>query len=198
MKHHFFFGSCALISFCMSNIVVADVKVATLTKVYFSNNGNAYKGHVDYEVQCYGYTTHEFGVIKKPGTYTPDVVYSYSASCPEYGCTIYEPYYLNYRHIDYCNLTADTDDGRFVVEKYAKTPRPKCENLHQCDMVRGKECYQYREKTAQCDAGGTLECNKKHLVRIPDLDLLVDDQGYLIERSCKWYIDFARDNHKVE
>jgi hypothetical protein len=54
----------------------------------------------------------------------PEVVYQYSASCPEYGCEINEVYYYNYRHIDYCDLEGEAEGESFSIKKYAKHPDP--------------------------------------------------------------------------
>lgn len=105
----------------------ADVAFPTTTTVYFEMNGEAYDGLVDYEVSCYGYDW-DPGVEVVPEDYDPEnpaLVYSYSASCPSYGCEIDENYYLNYRHIDYCDLEGEADGETFIIENFADTPVPE-------------------------------------------------------------------------
>jgi len=107
-------------------VAMADTSNPTTTNVYFESNGEPYEGSVDYTVNCYGYTEWPgdewFGVGLEEGTYTPEVVYSYSASCPEYGCEIQEDYYMNYRHIDYCDLEGTTNGVSFSISDFGDIP----------------------------------------------------------------------------
>lgn len=106
-------------------ILQADVITPTITNVYFEKNDRHYDQTVNFTVNCYGYTF-SGGFLdpqKKPGTYTPERVFSFSATCPEYGCEIYESYYLNYRHIDYCDLEGELDNGEeFTIKNYGSSP----------------------------------------------------------------------------
>lgn len=89
-----------LMLFIFMGFVSADVIMPTVTTVYFENNGEPYNGNVEFTVNCYGYSYSPGPPVEKePGTYITENVFSFSATCPEYGCKIYENYYLNYRHI---------------------------------------------------------------------------------------------------
>ncbi len=119
----FVFGLLACFLLVFGFGAFADVNVPTITKVFFEKDEKPYEKPLDFTVECYGYEwTPGPNMEKEPGTYTPEVVYSFSASCPIYGCEIHEPYYLNYRHIDYCNLTGRTEGKAFKIEKYGNTP----------------------------------------------------------------------------
>lgn len=103
----------------------ADILIPTKTTVYFDNaDGTEHFKPVDYTLTCYGYdwlpTTET--VTKEEGSYNPEKVYSYSAYCPHYGCTIYEDYYLNYRHIDFCKIDGETGGMEFTIENVGGRP----------------------------------------------------------------------------
>jgi len=107
-------------------IVMADISTPTVTNVYFEKDGEPCEEDIEYTVNCYGYTSWPgdewFGEELEEGSYTPEVVYSYSASCPEYGCEIYEDYYMNYRHIDYCDLDGTADGESFYLSNFGNLP----------------------------------------------------------------------------
>lgn len=101
----------------------ADILIPTVTKVYFEKGNQPYRYPVDFTVTCYGYRWRPGPIMeKKEGTYTPENVFSFSAKCPDYGCEIYENYYLNYRKIDYCNVEGKAEGKDFKIEKYANSP----------------------------------------------------------------------------
>ena len=108
--------------FVSAGITKADMAIPTTTTVYFEKDGKPFSEPVDFTVNCYGYNTGIPPVEKQPGNYTPENVYSFSASCPKYGCEIKENYYLNYRHIDYCNLSGKAGGQDFKIEKYGTSP----------------------------------------------------------------------------
>lgn len=104
----------------------ADIMTPTVTRVYFEQDGRPYDKPVSFAVNCFGYNWRPGEAEKKRGSYVPEKVFSFSATCPSYGCKIYENYYLNYRVIDYCNLEGETGEKKFKIEKYANTPAPNC------------------------------------------------------------------------
>ena len=125
--------------------VYGDIAIPTNTYVYFEQDGVPYNGSVQYTVTCYGYYSY-------PGTAsflsntspqnTTETVFSYSASCPGYGCVVYEPYYLNYRHIDRCDLSGVADNRSFSVTGYATTPMPQnCTMIQPYEIGGGKDEY---------------------------------------------------------
>jgi len=104
----------------------ADILSPTETKVYFERHGNPVKERVQYSVRCFGYNSppgsEELLHPKEKGTYTPVEVYSYSADCKTYGCVIHEPYYLNYRMIDSCDLEGTVGGKPFKLPGFAPLP----------------------------------------------------------------------------
>jgi len=112
----------AIILTALTASACADINIPTATKVYFEKDGRPYDKEVEFTVSCSGYETGIPPREKPPGTYTPEVVYSFTASCPSYGCEIYESYYLNYRHIDYCSLSGRTEGLTFRIENYSTRP----------------------------------------------------------------------------
>ncbi|MFO7807613.1 MAG: hypothetical protein R6V40_04320 [Candidatus Moraniibacteriota bacterium] len=112
----------------VASLARADVSIPTTTEVYFEKNGAPFNKKVDFTVKGYGYSYPAGSKAEKePGSYTPEVVYSFSASYEKYGDTIEEDYYKNYRHIDYYELEGETKDGKkFTVEDIQKMPT-ECE-----------------------------------------------------------------------
>jgi len=105
----------------------ADMSIPTLTYVYFENNGTAYDKQVDFTINCFGYSySPGEDPGKGPGTYEMENVFSFSETCPGYGCKIYQSYYLNYKHIDYCDLEGKTEGEVFNITNYSNTPVSNC------------------------------------------------------------------------
>ena len=71
----------------------ADMITPSITSVFFERDGVPYHGSVQYSVSCYGYFMGYPPVTRSPGSYQPELIFRYSASCPGYGCRIYQPYY---------------------------------------------------------------------------------------------------------
>jgi len=134
----------------------ADISIPTNTYVYFEQGGGPYNGSVQYSVTCYGYTAYPGSPYFMSNTApenTSEIVFSYSASCPGYGCVIYEPYYLNYRHIERCDLSGTADNRSFSVSNFATTPMPSnCTMFQPFDMVRGNgDYYRVTPKFNACE-----------------------------------------------
>jgi len=101
--------------------VSADMISPAITHVYFEKDGVPYNGSVAYSVNCYGYYGWPASAI--PNQSSPrGLVYHYSATCKEYGCSVYPTYYLQYTHIDWCDLEGKTDDGNFILRNFSSTP----------------------------------------------------------------------------
>lgn len=94
----------------------ADVIIPTTTTVYFEDQSQPINQSVDFIVSCYGYS-YPPGEDPNypPGGYKTGEVYSFSDTCTSYGCTIDEPYYLNYRHIDYCLVSGTVGDRKLLA-----------------------------------------------------------------------------------
>lgn len=109
-------------------MISADVIVPTKTNVYFEQNGQAYNEKIEFTVKGYGYYEGHPGSLnydpeKEQGTYTPEVVYDFSAIYTSYGDEINENYYRNYVHIDYYEVEGKTGDGRkFIIENIEEIP----------------------------------------------------------------------------
>jgi len=128
-----------LVGFCFIKISSADIAIRTVTKVYFEKDGMSYNQPVSFTVNCYGYSYSPGPEVEKK-FYIPKKVFSFFADCPNYGCEIYENYYLNYRHIDYCNLEGKTQGYSFKIKKFATSPLPEnCNNINDT-LLGGREC----------------------------------------------------------
>ena len=143
-------NSCGNWFFCISIAMVvilsspacADEMNPTITHVFFEKDGVPYNASVHYTVNCYGYRSNSW----MPQTMTAnqnkstssEIVYSYTATCDHYGCVIYEPYYLNYRVIDSCDLNGETSGRTFIIKNFSITPLPQdCTDLRQFTIMTG-------------------------------------------------------------
>ncbi len=124
------FWGVILCCLCMVSLMIVpacgDLIAPAITQVYFEKDGMPYHGSVDYSVNCYGYSRLQSYAEKPAGSYQPELVYHYSASCKEYGCEIYQPYYLQYTHIDWCDLEGTTASQMFVLRNFSTLPYTIC------------------------------------------------------------------------
>jgi hypothetical protein len=137
---------CLVIAVLMIRPVSADIITPTTTHVFFEKDGVPYNGTVQFTVNCYGHFDYPWiprtTVIQQKATPEKEVIYSYSATCPKYGCAIYESYYLNYRAIDTCDLEGVAEDTSFIVKNFTRNPQPKnCTSLQQFDIAKGYDGY---------------------------------------------------------
>ena len=132
----------ALLVFPMAS---ADVVIPTKTKVYFEQNGQPYEGKIDFTVKGYGYATGmpgdpNFNPNREPGTYTPEVVLSFSATYTNYGSEIYENYYRNYVHIDYYELEGKTEDDKTFIIKNIESIPTSCIDINPEENEEYQSC----------------------------------------------------------
>jgi len=111
-------------------VTVADIQIPTIVTVYFQKEGKPYHKPVDFKVRCYGWASYPgdpgFPPGKKPEPYEPKEVYSFSGACPDYGCKVHHNFYLNYKHIEYCNLEGQSEGTSIRVEKFGDSPISNC------------------------------------------------------------------------
>jgi hypothetical protein len=191
--------------------VAADEINPTITHVFFEKAGVPYNGSVQFTVECYGYTWKSWDGSAPEDlaariNHTSEMVYTYSASCPSYGCTIYEPYYHTERLIvDRCDLKGQTAEGDFLLQNFSRSPVPSCTDLHQVDIGKGRNQYyritpEYsrcvndtRRRTFQCDHY-LVTCNTANDTECGNL--VRDDGHYGKEtpsyRACMDTIDRER------
>jgi hypothetical protein len=118
---------CAVI--LLVTVVHADMIDPAITHVYFDKDGVPYNGSVQYTITCYGYSFNHTFITPAPGSYQPQPVFRYSASCNGYGCPIYQQYYLQYTHIDRCSLEGVADNRNFTIQNFSSRPFSRCDNL---------------------------------------------------------------------
>ncbi len=111
-------------------VSLADIPLRTTVTVFFQKDGKAYHKPVDFNVRCYGWASYPgepgFPPGRRPEPYTPKEVYSFSGSCPDYACAIHHDLYLNYKHIDYCDLEGKSEGRPFEVKKFGSNPVGAC------------------------------------------------------------------------
>lgn len=131
----------------------ADVVVPTSTTLHIEHNGVPVEQPTDLTVACYGYSWAPGPSPElAPGTYTAEVVYQFSAQCPNYGCVIDEPYYLNYRQVDYCIATATIDDQSYLAN-IGNLPYGQCDDYNGI----GRDCQTHIDFTNTYVSGRTVQ-----------------------------------------
>ena len=140
--------------------VGANVYRPTLTNVYFEKDHVPFNESIRFTINCYGYRCENIGCTalgdnRIPGTYTQDLVFSFFATCPGYGCRIFERHpSTSDMRIDYCSLEGETRQGNFVIPRYADTPFPECfaagENISAVNDVSGKKYVRMNSRTYSC------------------------------------------------
>lgn len=121
--------------------VQGDITNPTITHVFFEKDGKPFNDTVQFTVNCTGHRIFPWiGTAEERAnaSSTPaEIIYSYSASCAQYGCTVYEPYYLNYRDIDSCDLEGVAAGEHFIIRNFADTPLPQdCTDLNPFTMMK--------------------------------------------------------------
>ncbi len=180
--------------FLLSVPAYADVAVTTETKVYFQNHGAPILEEVDYTVTCDGYEDYFWDEAASQDTEIGQV-YSYTASCPNYGCKIYEGYYLNYKIIDSCDVEGTYGDESFKIENFANEPIVDCESARQFDESSGGKYYNYTDEYHACleekDYEDWDQCDQ-YKTLIPKEDIKVDDNGNPLEMACAITFDVGK------
>lgn len=103
---------------------IARADIPTLGEIafYFQAGGQPLNAPVNFEISCWGYRSNPGEPEKEPGSYNPEVVYTYSDSCPGYGCVLDHNLYFNYIHIDSCDMRGVAGVKPFLVKNYADFP----------------------------------------------------------------------------
>jgi hypothetical protein len=115
--------------------VRADIPMSEYIRLYFEQDGSPCDEPVRFDIACYGYRWDPGPAppTRAPGSYQPETVYRIRGNCPNYGCRISHSFYLNYIHIDYCDLVAQTEGWDYTLPRFASAPV----DLSTCD---GMEC----------------------------------------------------------
>jgi len=154
IREYRFFPLCLIIFFLLVYPVSADEIYPTITHVFFDKDGVPFNGSVHYTVNCYGvnyFGKAEPAVPAHNAAPSTEVVYSYTASCPEYGCIIYEPYHVNYLAIDRCDVVGTAAEKPFTIANFSSTPIPDCTELQPYTIGGGRRGGYYNS-TPEYDA----------------------------------------------
>ena len=127
-----------------AGIVLADVAIPTVIIGQFEKDGKPYRDRVQFQVQCYGWTAYPgdpgFPPGKKPDPYVPKPVFGFSGDCESYGCEIKNNLYMNYIHVDYCDIEGTAGGKRFTVSRYGGLPVSRCEQGRYLPEFGGRRC----------------------------------------------------------
>jgi hypothetical protein len=196
----------------------ADLIAPAITHVYFEKNGTPYNGNVDYSVNCYGYMKPPFSP-QTTGFYKPERVFSYSASCNGYVCVIYQPYYLQYTHIDWCDLEGEADNQIFTVQNFSTEPYTRCDSVpNRVSKTNGNNreyyyetpeyfsCRQFEtneDNTVWVDRlnfSGATPVNSSYILSLSGLSLLYEtpDWSHLIINKTDISLDLNEYIHYLE
>jgi len=101
----------------------ADMVPPTLTYVYIDQGGIPYNGSVNFTVTCYGYPMGIPPITLAPGSYEPKPIYKYSVNYTGYGSPDYHQSYLQYTHIDRCELEGLANNRNFTIKNISLVSR---------------------------------------------------------------------------
>jgi hypothetical protein len=190
------FGISIFIVIFLASPVYADETYPTITHVFFEKDGVPYNESVHYIVNCYGH--YEYPWVKETtspsqnGTAVPEIVFTYSATCPSYGCSVYEPYYLNYRVIDSCDLEGQTVGSTFILKNFSTSPLPQdCADFQQFTISNGS---MYWNNTPEYD-----KCMNESYIAADLCDAYLSNCSPSIDTDCgNWIVDgrFVKDSPK--
>ena len=135
--------------------VTADSTIPTKTTVYFEQNGRPFDGPVSFNVSCYGYMCRDYACHPDPGygeraPRNAENVFAYSASCPGYGCAIYQPFYVNHRHITWCDMAGTANGTPFIIRNVSESPIPDCTYDLPFDTEQNNTYYRYPPEYRAC------------------------------------------------
>jgi len=125
----------------------ADEIYPTITHVFFEKDGLPYNESVYFTVECYGYTWKSWDGsdpedLKAKVNHPSEKGYSFSASCPSYGCIIYEPnIHAGRMFVDHCDVAGTAGGKPFMITNFSKTPLPDCTELQPYMMGSGSGGY---------------------------------------------------------
>jgi hypothetical protein len=141
------FGICILALVFLLCPVSADEIYPTVTNVFFEKDGLPYNESVQFTVYCYGYACKSWDcqrnsddLLARNGNFSPELVFTYHATCPQYGCRIFEPYFHAERNFGtYCNLEASTQGKTFSIRNFSGSPIPQnCTELQPYTIRSGR------------------------------------------------------------
>jgi len=118
-----------VIGFSFFSLVKADMYIPMVTNVYFKKDQKPYSKPVSFTVNCYGRIWRPGEPQKEPGTYAPEKIYSVSATCPNYGCKVYNMFPSEYTITDYCNLVGNAEGKQFKVDKFSTNLFSNCSSI---------------------------------------------------------------------
>jgi len=111
-----FFLICLFAIIVLAPMTHADMVPPTLTYVYFDQGGIPFNGSVNFTVTCYGYPMGIPPITLAPGSYEPKPIYKYSVNYTGYGSPDYHQTYLQYTHIDSCELDGLVNNQNFTIK----------------------------------------------------------------------------------
>ena len=145
---------CGLAS--ITGIACADEAIPTVNHVYFFRDGAPYNESVTFTVKCYGIPTEPYytpgapmPVYRTRNITEPELQGSFSASCPSFGCMIYESYRrFKFNMFERCDLEGETRGENFVLRNITLPVQyglPSCQNIPMTITLNGSRYYQSDE-----------------------------------------------------
>jgi len=126
--------------------VYADPIETTLTSFFIQQDNEPVNDTVDFSVKCYGfyneYRLKSLGLSKNQNTSSnPELVYSYSVSCPQGSCTRNDQYNPTWgMAISSCDLEGTYKGKEFILKNFTTNPEPDCYGLTEWN-ISGKRTY---------------------------------------------------------
>lgn len=124
--------------------VSADERWPTVTYVYFERNGTPVNESLSFSMNCYGWHGWNIAYPDSPHYISPkdrnatneSLVFTFSATCPSYNCSIFEPY----DHVDndniftHCDISGEVSGEPFIVRNSSGIPDFNCTFNSQWDF----------------------------------------------------------------
>jgi hypothetical protein len=140
----------------ITGIALADEAIPTVNHVYFFRDGAPYHESVTFTVKCYGFPTESYyppgasmPAFRTRNVTEPELLGSFSASCPSFGCMIYETYRrFKFNMFDWCDLEGETRGENFILRNVTlpvQNGLPSCQNIPMTITLNGSRYYQSDE-----------------------------------------------------
>jgi len=175
-------GKCLLAVSLLTSPVAGDLIIPTITYVFFEKDGHPYHEPVHFTVNCFGHCTRSTSRSQQMAERQspPSIVFHYSATCPDYGCAIYEPYHTNC-DIDRCILVGETRGSSFEIPNVSIQPE-----LNDCTQLPLKETY--------FPINGTMEFLGEYYYQTPEYAACRNQELNPLENSTVIVRFFSRCN----
>jgi hypothetical protein len=109
-------------AFLLAPAVHGDMIVPRLSYDYFDKDGHPYNGSVNYTITCFGYEIY-LDKSRPPVSNQSHPIYGYTENYSGYGSVSYRQSYLQWTHIDWCDLEGTAESRNFTIKNISLISR---------------------------------------------------------------------------